>query len=90
MSGRVVFAGGRVFDGTGAAPAEADVAVVDGRIVDVGPGLDGDEAIDVGGRCLLPGMFDCHVHMTFSDVDMLRMAQTPFSYRFFERCRSPC
>jgi imidazolonepropionase-like amidohydrolase len=88
MSGRVVFAGGRVFDGTGAPPAEADVAVAAGRIVEVGPGLDGDEVVDVGGRCLLPGLFDCHVHVTFSDVDMLRLVQTPFSYRFFEAARN--
>ena len=56
---RTVFAGGRVFDGTGAAVAEADVAVVDGRIDEVGVGLDGDEQIDVGGGAtLLPGLFD--------------------------------
>ena len=35
-----------VFDGTGADPAPADVVVEDGRIVDVGSGLDGDEAVD--------------------------------------------
>ena len=49
---RTVFTGGRVFDGTGAAVAEADVAVVDGLIAEVGAGLDGDEQVDVGGsRC---------------------------------------
>ena len=26
-------------------------------------GLDGDEAVDVAGRTLLPGLFDCHVHV---------------------------
>ena len=35
---RTVFRGGSVFDGTGADPAPADVAVEDGRIVDVGDG----------------------------------------------------
>ena len=44
---RVVFRGGRVFDGTGSPPSLGDVAVEAGRIVEVGPGLDGDEAIDV-------------------------------------------
>ena len=34
--GRVVFHGGRVFDGTGAALADADVLIEDGRIVEVG------------------------------------------------------
>ena len=85
---RTVFTGGRVFDGTGAAVAEADVAVVDGRIVDVGAGLDGDEEVDVGGRTLLPGLFDCHVHVMFGHVDIWRHLQTPFSYRFYDAIRN--
>jgi N-acyl-D-aspartate/D-glutamate deacylase len=39
---RTVFRGGLVFDGTGSPPAAGDVVVEDGRIVDVGSGLDGD------------------------------------------------
>ena len=39
---RRLFANGDVFDGTGSAPGRADVVVSDGRIVDVGIGLDGD------------------------------------------------
>jgi imidazolonepropionase-like amidohydrolase len=38
---RTLLTGGRVFDGTGAAPGDADVLVEDGRILQVGPGLDG-------------------------------------------------
>jgi len=52
---RTLLTGGRVSDGTGAPPREADVLVEGGRILEVGPGLDGDEAVDVGGRHLLPG-----------------------------------
>lgn len=81
---RQVFRGGRVFDGTGAPPAEADVAVEDGRVVEVGSGLDGDEAVDLAGRTILPGLFDCHVHVVFSHVDLWRAVQTPFSHQFFE------
>jgi imidazolonepropionase-like amidohydrolase len=76
--------GGRVFDGTGSPPREADVVVEDGRILEVGPGLDGDEAVDVDGRHLLPGLFDCHTHVTLSSVNLLGILQAPFSYRFFE------
>ena len=79
-----VFAGARVFDGTGADPAGADVAVEDGRIVDVGSGLDGDEAVDLDGRTILPGLFDCHVHVTVSDIDLWTEVQRPFSYQFYE------
>jgi imidazolonepropionase-like amidohydrolase len=85
---RTVFRGGSVFDGTGAPVAPADVAVEDGRIVDVGPGLDGDEAVDLAGRTLLPGLFDCHVHVMISHIDLWKMAQTPFSYRFYEGARN--
>ena len=81
---RTVFTGGRVFDGTGAAIAEADVAFEDGRIVDVGPGLDGDDSIDVEGKTLLPGLFDCHVHIMLRHINLWRLIQTPFSYRFYE------
>jgi imidazolonepropionase-like amidohydrolase len=75
-----------VFDGTGAEAADADVVLEDGRIVDVGPGLDGDDGVDVSGRTLLPGLFDCHVHLAFryEDFDEVRLAYTPFSYRFFQ------
>jgi imidazolonepropionase-like amidohydrolase len=85
---RTLLTGGRVFDGTGAPPADADVLVEDGRILEVGPGLDGDEAVDVGGRHLLPGLFDCHTHVTLSGIDLMAMLQKPFSYRFYETTRN--
>ena len=81
---RTVFSGGRVIDGTGTDPAEADLVVEDGRILEIGPGLDGDERVDVSGKALLPGLFDCHTHVTFSHIDTMRRLQTPFSYRFYE------
>ena len=85
---RTVFRGGSVFDGTGADPAPGDIAVEDGRIIDVGPGLDGDEVVDATGRTILPGLFDCHVHVVFSHVDSWRQANTPFSYPFYEAARN--
>jgi imidazolonepropionase-like amidohydrolase len=81
---RVVLGGGRVFDGRGADPSPADIAIESGRIVDIGSGLDGDERVDVSDRTLLPGMFDCHVHLVFSYIDQWRLVQRPFSYQFFE------
>lgn len=81
---RTVFAGGRVFDGTGSDPAPADVVVADGRIVDVGTGLDGDEIVDCAGRAVLPGLFDCHVHVMFNGLDPVGWRRRPFSLGFFE------
>jgi imidazolonepropionase-like amidohydrolase len=81
---RTVFSGALVFDGTGAPPAEADVAVEGEWIADVGRGLDGDESVDVSGLTLLPGLFDTHVHVMFGHIDMWRFLQEPFSYRFYD------
>ncbi len=81
---RTLFTGGRVLDGTGADIADADVVVEDGRIVEIGPGLHGEESIDLGGRTILPGLFDCHTHVVVSSIDTMRLLQTPFSYRFFQ------
>lgn len=85
---RTVFRGGSVFDGSGSAPATADIAVTDGRIVDVGSNLDGDESVDCTGTTLLPGLFDCHVHVMVSNIDMLTLIHTPFSYPFYEAARN--
>jgi imidazolonepropionase-like amidohydrolase len=85
---RTVLSGGRVFDGTGAAVAEADVAIAGGRIVDVGSGLDGDEQVDLTGLTLLPGLIDCHVHVMVSGPDLVRRLQRPFSYHFFQAVRN--
>ncbi len=84
MGKRTVFHGGQVFDGTGAALAHADVVVSDGRIVGVGSGLDGDDVVDCSGSTLVPGLFDCHVHVTSSGVDMMKRLTNPFSYQFYQ------
>jgi imidazolonepropionase-like amidohydrolase len=81
---RTVLAGGRLFDGTGADPAAADIAIEDGRIVAIGTGLDGDTAVDVAGRTVLPGFFDCHTHVMLSHVDLWAQIQQPFSRQFYE------
>ena len=81
---RTLFSGAQVFDGTGTPPAPADVVVEDGRFAEIGTGLDGDEQVDVSGRTLLPGLFDTHVHVMIEHIDLWRLVQTPFSYRFYQ------
>ena len=81
--GRVVLRGGSVFDGTGTDPAPADVVIEDGRIVDVGSGLGGDSSVDAAGKTILPGLFDCHVHVVLDTVDMWKLLNRPFSYSFY-------
>ncbi|WP_298339879.1 amidohydrolase family protein [Ferrimicrobium sp.] len=81
---RTLFQGGQLFDGTGSGKAPADVVVEDGKIIEVGNGLDGDQVVDCTGKALLPGLFDCHVHVTSSGVDTMRRLTRPFSYQFYE------
>jgi imidazolonepropionase-like amidohydrolase len=82
---RTVLTGGSVFDGTGATVTDADLVIEEGKIVEVGPGLDGDEGVDVSGHALLPGLFDCHIHLTsrYEDMDEVAVTHRPFSYMFF-------
>jgi imidazolonepropionase-like amidohydrolase len=81
---RIVFHGGTVFDGSGSAPAAADVVIDDDRIVEVGSDLDGDQGVDCEGKALLPGLFDCHVHVAsrYEDFDEYARMQEPFSLTF--------
>jgi imidazolonepropionase-like amidohydrolase len=80
---RIVHTGARIWDGSDSDPAEADLAVEDGRIVELGPRLDGDEQVDHAGRTILPGLFDCHVHVVLGTIDQLVLARQPFSYQFY-------
>ena len=80
---RTLFTGGLVHDGTTAAPAPGDVVVEDGRIVEVGVGLDGDEVVDCTGGYVAPGFFDCHVHVTLDAPSVMKVLETPFSLQFF-------
>lgn len=88
MTKRTVFSNASIFDGTGAPFADGDVLVENGRIVEVGSGLEGDEVVDLTGRSLLPGFGDCHVHVMFDNVDIWGIMQKPFSLNFYEAARA--
>lgn len=52
-----------VYDGSGAAPQRANVAVDGGRITAVGQtGTEARERIDARGQALMPGIIDTHTH----------------------------
>jgi imidazolonepropionase-like amidohydrolase len=80
---RTLLSGGQVFDSRTGVIFGADLVVEDGKIANVGTGLDGDERVDVSGRTLLPGLFDCHTHVLISHVDIWRILQEPFSLKFY-------
>jgi N-acyl-D-aspartate/D-glutamate deacylase len=59
----LVIRNGKIIDGSGADAFEGDVAVRDGRIVEVGRHLGrGKEEIDAEGRLVTPGFVDVHTH----------------------------
>ncbi len=81
---RLLIRGGIVVDGIGHEPHPADIVVEAGRIVAVGPGLDGDTEIDATGHTVYPGFIDCHVHfMMDGNLDPMHSVHTPFSLNFY-------
>jgi N-acyl-D-amino-acid deacylase len=59
-----VLRGATIYDGTGARPVSADIALLDDRIVGMGRRLQvaGAEEIDLRGLALAPGFIDIHSH----------------------------
>lgn len=56
---------GHVVDPVNHVDGVADVAITDGRVEAVGPGLDGSarEELDAAGRLVIPGIIDMHTHV---------------------------
>ncbi len=81
---RTVLAGARIFDVEARAFSPSDVVVEGDRIIEVGPGLDGDVSVDLTGRTILPGLIDTHVHVMISSLDLFGSMQEPYSLRFYQ------
>ncbi|NDL57863.1 amidohydrolase family protein [Phytoactinopolyspora mesophila] len=68
----------RLIDGTGSDPIDDATVVVNGDLITyAGPAagaiglLEGSTTVDLGGRTLLPGLIDCHVHLAYQDASKL-------------------
>ena len=75
--GTTVLNDARLFDGTGSPAREhVSVTITDGRIESVSDGQieppDDRRNIDLGGRFLMPGLIDCHTHLTIKTAPELR------------------
>ncbi|MGZ4274734.1 MAG: amidohydrolase family protein, partial [Solirubrobacteraceae bacterium] len=78
--GRLWLTGARLFDGTGAPVREsAAVLVTDGVIERVGgtgdPVPDGARVLDLGGRMLIPGLINIHVHVQGHEPHLVHGAE---------------
>ncbi len=93
----LVILGARLIDGTGADPIEHSALVIEGeRISAVGPRARvtvprGAVVIEADGASILPGLIDCHVHLTGDWLYPLRHLLTPPSLQLLHsvpNCRA--
>ena len=60
----LVIKGGTIVDGTGSAPITGDIAVTDGKVIEVGERIAGNatRTVDADGLVVAPGWVDVHTH----------------------------
>jgi imidazolonepropionase-like amidohydrolase len=82
---QLLFRNARIFDGSSAQCAEGmNLLVAEGRIQEIAStpiAASRAQVIDVGGRTLMPGMIDAHVHAFASDVAVQRIEAMGEAYR---------
>jgi len=80
---RVLYSGGKVFDGTSEPVDGMAVLIDEGRVARVGPMAEFDgyagEQIDTAGATLMPGLIDCHVHLCLGAEPDIHSARAKLS-----------
>ncbi|MEM7018166.1 MAG: D-aminoacylase [Pseudomonadota bacterium] len=73
---RLIIRNATVYDGTGAPPKQADLAVQDDRIAIIGDieGVSAEQEIDASGQAVAPGFIDVHTHDDFAAIFHADMA----------------
>lgn len=82
---RIMFRGVRIFDGDSDRLTEGRDVVIAGEVIESIHAAGSDqhpdaEVIDCGGRVLMPGLIDAHVHVYLAGLNLTRLALTPVSY----------
>jgi len=83
MTRSIVFKSARIFDGDSATLRTGVNVVVEGGVIreisdrPIAPDAD---MIDCGGRVLMPGLIDAHVHVYAVGLNITRVVQSPVSY----------
>jgi imidazolonepropionase-like amidohydrolase len=79
----IILRNGLLVDGTGPQPTgSVDVLIEKNRIMAVAPdGLsrDGAQEFDLAGKVIMPGLIDCHMHPFLTDMNLMRLEDTPVS-----------
>ena len=85
-----VFRGANVLDESGEFSGPLDVEVDgEGLVVAVGRDLPSDaESVDAHGLFLMPGVFDCHLHLTMSALSPGEALATPPTQAVLETARN--
>jgi imidazolonepropionase-like amidohydrolase len=87
--GITALAGCKLIDGTGREPLEDSAVVVEGSyILEVGKRAQiripaGARIVDVTGMTVMPGMIDCHVHISITTMDVGQRLMTPRTVETF-------
>ena len=66
----LVLRGGRVIDPSKGIDRVADVALSDGKVVEIGDRLRGAEVRDVSGKIVTPGLIDLHTHVYWGGTSL--------------------
>ncbi|MFK7944593.1 MAG: amidohydrolase family protein [Paracoccaceae bacterium] len=78
-----IFTNAMMLDARSDAPREGSLLVDGGRIKEISDGpitAEGARVIDLGGRTLMPGLIDAHVHVKATALDLSVLMRTPVSY----------
>ncbi len=59
----------------------SDIVVADGEIREIMPAgrASAGDAVDAGGRFVMPGLIDCHAHPFLADVNLARLNEVPLT-----------
>ena len=79
----VIFRNGLLVDGSSPKPSDpVDVLVENGKVVSVSSERiekDGAVEFDLAGKAIMPGLIDCHMHPFLTDMNLMKLEDTPVS-----------
>jgi len=81
---KIAFIGGTVIDGTGASPKPGSSVIIDdSKIIEINQNRDFGpdvQVYDVSGKTIMPGLIDCHQHMSVENQVPISFQQGSFMY----------